>query len=128
MSVRIDELVRGTNIALGLADLDECPALDLNSDGSATIDELITAENNASGGATFRCRFPVKESGDVPALSGVTSMKPHASPVPRCWSRGPGQVRKSCLLLKMALSISRPRDTHWPYQTIFVPSSTSGQP
>jgi len=32
----------------------------------------ITAENNASGGATFRCRFPVKEGGEVPAPSGAS--------------------------------------------------------
>jgi phospholipase C len=43
--VTIDELVKGVNIALGLATLDECPAFDCNGNGHVTIDCLVKAVN-----------------------------------------------------------------------------------
>lgn len=45
--VTVDELIRGVNIALGNAPLDECRAFDSNGDGQVTIDELIRAVDNA---------------------------------------------------------------------------------
>jgi len=48
--VTIDELVRGVNIALGTALVDECPAFDGDSGGSVTIDELVRGVNAALEG------------------------------------------------------------------------------
>jgi hypothetical protein len=42
------------NIAIGNLDVEMCPAGDDNSDGQATVDEIITAVNNALRG----CRTP----------------------------------------------------------------------
>ncbi len=42
-SVSADELVSGINLALGELDLSACPAIDLNADGVATIDEVVSA-------------------------------------------------------------------------------------
>ena len=46
-SVTIDELIRGVNIALGTAQLGECPLSDSGGDGQVTIDELVRAVNAA---------------------------------------------------------------------------------
>jgi hypothetical protein len=48
--VTVDELVRGVNIALGFAEVEECPAFDENEDGSVTVDELVEAVNAALTG------------------------------------------------------------------------------
>lgn len=49
-SVTIDELIRGVNIALGNAPLEQCAVFDVNADGAVTIDELIRAVNAALNG------------------------------------------------------------------------------
>jgi hypothetical protein len=49
-AVTIDELVRGVNIALDSATVDQCPAFDLNANGQVTVDELVGAINNALNG------------------------------------------------------------------------------
>ena len=48
--VRIPDLITGVNIALGAASVDACAALDVNSNGAVTINELIEAVANALGG------------------------------------------------------------------------------
>jgi hypothetical protein len=48
--VTINELIRGVNIALGRAAIDDCPSFDPNLDGRVTIGELIRAVNNALNG------------------------------------------------------------------------------
>lgn len=45
--VTVDELVRGVNIALGNAPVEECTALDADGSGTVTVDELVRAVNNA---------------------------------------------------------------------------------
>jgi hypothetical protein len=45
--VAIDEIVRGMRVALGSASLDTCPSFDADEDGLISVDELITAVNNA---------------------------------------------------------------------------------
>ncbi|HVM96402.1 MAG TPA: hypothetical protein VMT89_08425 [Candidatus Acidoferrales bacterium] len=45
--VTIDEIVTALNIALEVAPLDSCVALDGNGDGAVTVDELVAAINNA---------------------------------------------------------------------------------
>ncbi|MBI1815511.1 MAG: hypothetical protein HYR72_11070 [Deltaproteobacteria bacterium] len=46
----VDELVRGVEIALGLLPLDECPSFDADMSRTVTVDELVTAVNNALNG------------------------------------------------------------------------------
>jgi hypothetical protein len=48
--VTVDELIKGVNIALGVAAVEDCSAFDTSDDGSVTIDELIAAVNNALTG------------------------------------------------------------------------------
>jgi len=48
--VTIDELTRGVGIILQVIGFDQCPALDLNADGSVEINELIAAVNAALTG------------------------------------------------------------------------------
>lgn len=45
--VTVDELVRGVNIALERAELDECPVFDADSSGRVEIYELVEAVGNA---------------------------------------------------------------------------------
>ncbi len=47
--VAINELIIGVNIALGSAELSECPSYDIDGNSSVGINELITAVNNALG-------------------------------------------------------------------------------
>ena len=49
-AVGIAELIRGVNIALGLAPLSQCPSFDTDGSGSVEIGELITAVNAALRG------------------------------------------------------------------------------
>jgi hypothetical protein len=49
-AVTVDELIKGVNIALGTAPLDQCPSFDANGDLVVTVDELIRAVNNALAG------------------------------------------------------------------------------
>jgi CSLREA domain-containing protein len=49
-TVTVDELLRGVNIALGIATVTICPALDINQNGEVTIDELLAAINRALSG------------------------------------------------------------------------------
>lgn len=49
-AVSISELIRGVNIALELASLEQCPAFDRNGNGAVEISELIAAVNNALDG------------------------------------------------------------------------------
>jgi hypothetical protein len=48
--VTVDELLTLINIALGNADVGECPVSDINHDMQITIDEILTAVNNALTG------------------------------------------------------------------------------
>lgn len=49
-SVAINELIRGVNIALGIFEVSNCSAMDVNNDGRVTINELIQAVNAALTG------------------------------------------------------------------------------
>ena len=39
----MDEIIRGTNIALGYVSPAECPAIDSNHDFAVTVEEVIAA-------------------------------------------------------------------------------------
>jgi hypothetical protein len=61
-TVRVNELVTGVDIALGILSIDACPLFDANGDSTVEIDELIAAVNNALNGcgtsaATGRARL-----------------------------------------------------------------------
>jgi hypothetical protein len=45
--VLIDELIRGVNIALGNAPVNECPPFDRVADGQVRVDELVRGVRNA---------------------------------------------------------------------------------
>jgi hypothetical protein len=49
-AVKVDELVKGVNIALGTTAVGECVAFDINDDGQVTVAELIKAVNAALTG------------------------------------------------------------------------------
>ncbi len=53
-TVRVNELITGVNIALGLRVLGDCLAFDGNDNGRVTIDELLRAVNNALSGCSNR--------------------------------------------------------------------------
>jgi len=50
--VSVDELVKGVNIALGVAELAECPSFDSNHDELVTVDELVRAVDHALEGCS----------------------------------------------------------------------------
>jgi hypothetical protein len=49
-SVTVNELIRGVNIALGNATIDDCPSFDATADGSVSISELVQGVNAALNG------------------------------------------------------------------------------
>jgi phospholipase C len=49
-TVTIDELVTGIDIALGIAPLDQCPAIDCNGNGEVAVDCLVKAVAAAESG------------------------------------------------------------------------------
>ena len=49
-SVTVGEIVRAANIALGTAEMSECPLADASGEGRVTIDELIQAVGAALRG------------------------------------------------------------------------------
>ncbi|MBI1816797.1 MAG: SMP-30/gluconolactonase/LRE family protein [Deltaproteobacteria bacterium] len=46
-TVTVEELVKGVNIALGIAPLTDCDAFDANNDSEVTVEELVTAVSSA---------------------------------------------------------------------------------
>lgn len=56
--VTIDEVLKGVNIALGSAPLQDCPASDRDASGEVTIDELLGAVNAALTGCPIEPIFP----------------------------------------------------------------------
>jgi hypothetical protein len=49
-AVTVDELVTGVKIALGIAELGDCPSFDQSHDEQVTVDELVAAVGNALNG------------------------------------------------------------------------------
>jgi hypothetical protein len=48
--VRVNELVTGVNIALERDPVSQCDAMDTNNSQDVSVDELVSAVNNALGG------------------------------------------------------------------------------
>ena len=49
-AVTVDELIKGVNIALGIAPFDRCPSFNTTSSGEVTVGELVRAVHNALTG------------------------------------------------------------------------------
>ena len=69
--VMVNELIRGVEIALGNADVEECPAFDVNEDGMVTLNELIAAVNSALSGCI--AGEPSPTPSDTPVAPTATS-------------------------------------------------------
>jgi hypothetical protein len=54
----VDEILTLVNIALGNATVADCRAGDANHDGQITIDEILTAVNNALNGCIGGAALP----------------------------------------------------------------------
>lgn len=78
-SVTVDELIRGVNIALGSAPIDECGVMDINGDSTVTIDELVRAVNNALNGCPAQ---PTATSTDTPAPTSTSTDTPAPADTP----------------------------------------------
>ena len=50
METRVEELVKGVNIALAPVPFDDCPEFDTDGDRKMGVDELVTAVNKALSG------------------------------------------------------------------------------
>jgi hypothetical protein len=48
--VKVDELIKGVNIALGILPVADCPAFDRDKSGDVKVDELVAGVNNALTG------------------------------------------------------------------------------
>jgi hypothetical protein len=70
--VAVSEAVTATRVALGVADLEECPSADANRDGSVEVDELV------SGVASLLRSCPLKPPALVPSAAlGVARLATH---------------------------------------------------
>lgn len=58
LQVRVNELVLGTNIALDLAELSECPEFDEDNDGNAEVNELVLGVTAALNGCVGAAVVP----------------------------------------------------------------------
>jgi hypothetical protein len=71
--VAINEIIRGVNIAIGIADLDACAAMDANGDDGVSIDELITAVNHGLDGCPGTGSPTATPSGGPPPSATPTA-------------------------------------------------------
>lgn len=72
LRVTIDELVLGTNLALGVASIEDCTRADRNADGSVAIDELVMSVWNALHGcaeATATISVPTETPTPTPTAT-----------------------------------------------------------
>ncbi len=66
-AVRVSELVRGVNIALGSQPVDACPSFDLNGNGLVAVNELVSAVNAALRG----CPSGIEEALEILASGDI---------------------------------------------------------
>ena len=72
--VTVDELLKGVNIALGIAPVGDCTAMDIDHSGTITVDELLAAVNIALTGC------PVDTATPTPTATPAETLTPTASP------------------------------------------------
>lgn len=65
LSVTVDEVVTGVNIALGTRDLGSCTSFDADNSQSVTVDEIIQALNFALTGCTAASPTPLRTATPV---------------------------------------------------------------
>jgi hypothetical protein len=82
--VTVNDVILMTNIALGTAELSACTAGDQNNDGKITINEIVTAVDNALHG----CMPALTSSA---ALDNLTPLNGAWSVCPAEWSVAPGR-------------------------------------
>ena len=68
-TVTVEELVRGVEIALGVATLDQCAAFDCHGDGRVTVDCLVRAVDAALNGCGELPIIPVTSCASLAQLS-----------------------------------------------------------
>lgn len=90
VSVTVDEVVFGVNIALGSAQLDACPAFDADGNDAVTVDELITAIGFALTGCpaasptSTSSPLPTRTLTETPgpSVTATPTLEPTATPTP----------------------------------------------
>jgi hypothetical protein len=85
--VGVNELVLGTNIALGQTAVTRCTALDRDSSGGVTVNELVEAVNAALRGCFATPVATVTRTASVPLLPTPTSTStamPNPTPQAQC--------------------------------------------
>lgn len=70
--VAVNEAVRGVNIALGNAPVDDCTQFDANGDGTVAVNELIAAVANVLGGCTDVTPGPTPSA--TPGTDGAATL------------------------------------------------------
>lgn len=84
--VSIAELIRGVNIALGLAPLSNCPAFDRDGNGMVSIGELIAAVNASLGGCPIEPIFPANYRDSYVIVRDCRLSIEHGAVMIRVWA------------------------------------------
>lgn len=79
-NVQVNELVIGVNLALGIAAIEQCAAMDANRDGMVVINELVTAVSNALTGCPDTPAEIVRPSDGVLVSAGTVAAEIHVPP------------------------------------------------
>jgi len=103
--VGVDELVKGVNIALAIAELNTCPAFDADDDKKVSVDELVKGVNNALNGC------PVE-----PTETATSSPTPTDTPVSPTATQSPAPTPSNT-----------PLPTATPTETL-APTATRTEP
>ena len=102
----VNDVILMTNIALGTAELSACTAGDQNHDGKITIDEIVTAVDNALHG----CTAALTSSS---ALNSLTPLTGAWSVCPAEWSAAPGQDPLQMTLVGFEAAVSNRQAAPW---------------
>ncbi len=108
-TVTVDELVKGVNIALGLAPLADCRSFDSSGDGKVTVDELVKGVNNALCGCGLECAAPA-------ATATRTAATPTQTPEPT-GSRAPTATATPTATRTAVIPTRTPTPTRSPSPT-----------
>ncbi len=86
--VTVDELMRGVRISLGTTDVSACPEIDLDSDESAQVHELIIAVKNALQGCPETCSTDPDIAARLTHSFGDITLNPNQEIASQCvaWS------------------------------------------
>lgn len=82
--VAVSELVLGTNIALGQAEMSRCQPLDRDADGTAEVNELVEAVNAALRGCSATPLPTRTPTVPQPTATATATATPNATPQAQC--------------------------------------------